>query len=181
MGNCLIVRKGSQPEGTATASDVLSGVTFQSANSDELQTGTMTNNGAVVANVYAGDDYYIPKGYHDGSGHIKNASQLYYSYTWVQALETNEKWSEVCHTQATTTLHYAIICLAKSDTCYAKIEGSNDGTNWTVIDEIKSTINLSTVEKLANGYTQYRAYTKAYGSSQDVLYSYSAVFMSYII
>ena len=42
MGNCLIVRKGSQPEGTATPSKVLSGYTFQSANSDKLQTGTLT-------------------------------------------------------------------------------------------------------------------------------------------
>ena len=46
MGNCLIVRKGSQPEGTAKTSQVLSGVTFQSANSDKLQTGTMTNYGS---------------------------------------------------------------------------------------------------------------------------------------
>ena len=41
MGECLIVRKGSTPEGTATASDVLSGKTFQSANSDDLQTGSI--------------------------------------------------------------------------------------------------------------------------------------------
>lgn len=41
MADCVVARKGSAPEGTATKNDVLSGKTFQSANSDDLQTGTM--------------------------------------------------------------------------------------------------------------------------------------------
>ena len=100
MGECLIVRKGSQPEGTATPSQVLSGATFQSANSDDLQTGTlsltgnasandvlngktfyntnaqskltgtMTNNGNVSVTLSTGDSYTIPQGYHGGSGKV---------------------------------------------------------------------------------------------------------------
>lgn len=59
MGECLIVRKGSQPEGTATTGDVLSGVTFQSANSDDLQTGTLSLTGsASVDNVLSGQTFY---------------------------------------------------------------------------------------------------------------------------
>ena len=182
MGNCLIVRKGSQPEGTANTSQVLSGATFQSANSDDLQTGTMPNNGAVVANVYDGDDYYIPKGYHDGSGHIKNASQLYHNVNWVQAQYTTEKYSDICYTRATTQLNYLITCTAHGDTSYAKVEGSNDGTNWTVLKEVDCTGGYSVLDDIATGYTQYRSYVKANGSGPlTTLHSTATCKMSYFI
>ena len=54
--------------GSATASQVLSGVTF--SNSSGGSTGTMTNNGAVSKSISPGDSYTVPKGYHSGSGTV---------------------------------------------------------------------------------------------------------------
>ncbi len=72
MANCLIIRKITLPDGTAVPSQVLSGITFQSSNSDDTQTGTMTNRGAISASVSAGSSYTIPSGYHNGSGKVTN-------------------------------------------------------------------------------------------------------------
>ena len=56
--------------GNASAANVLSGATFYN-NSYTLQTGTMTNNGAVSATINTqGGTYTIPAGYHNGSGKI---------------------------------------------------------------------------------------------------------------
>ncbi len=70
MANCLIIRKGTQIEGTATPSQVLKGKTFQSENSDDLQTGTMINYGAYEQYVAQGYKCPIPEGYHNGKGVI---------------------------------------------------------------------------------------------------------------
>lgn len=44
--NCLIIRRTTQEiEGNATPSDVMKGKTFQSTNSENLQTGTLTDYG----------------------------------------------------------------------------------------------------------------------------------------
>ncbi len=75
MGECLIVRKGSQPEGTATTGDVLSGVTFQSANSDDLQTGTLSLTGnAGTANVLSGKTFYNTNAKSKQTGTMTNRS-----------------------------------------------------------------------------------------------------------
>ena len=45
--NCLIIRRTTQEiEGNATPSDVLKGKTFQSTNSETVQTGTLTDYGS---------------------------------------------------------------------------------------------------------------------------------------
>ena len=58
--------------GSATASQVLSGVTF--SNSSGGSTGTMTNNGAVSKSISPGDSYTVPAGYHNGSGTVSAAA-----------------------------------------------------------------------------------------------------------
>lgn len=55
--------------GDAATSDVLSGKTFYS-NSTQMQTGAMTNNGAVTQALDCGDSYTVPEGYHNGSGTV---------------------------------------------------------------------------------------------------------------
>lgn len=56
--------------GDAAAADVLKGKYFSSKNGVSIA-GTMPNNGAVSAEVGAGEVYTIPKGYHDGTGTVK--------------------------------------------------------------------------------------------------------------
>ncbi len=79
MGECLIVRKGSQPEGTATTGDVISGVTFQSANSDDLQTGTLSLSGtADTANVLSGKTFYNTNAKSKQTGTMADRGQAQY-------------------------------------------------------------------------------------------------------
>lgn len=66
MSNCLIIRRTPQEiEGNATPSDVLTGKTFQSTNSENLQTGTLTDYGTEatagrVAEDNSGLYLYVP-------------------------------------------------------------------------------------------------------------------------
>ena len=55
--------------GDVAASEVLDSKTFTSAAGLKIS-GTMPNNGAVTAEVGAGEVYTIPKGYHDGTGTV---------------------------------------------------------------------------------------------------------------
>nr|DAK80911.1 MAG TPA: tail protein [Caudoviricetes sp.] len=55
--------------GDVAASEVLDSKTFTSAAGLKIS-GTMPNNGAVTAEVGAGEVYTIPKGYHDGNGKV---------------------------------------------------------------------------------------------------------------
>ena len=54
---------------TATAEDVLEGKTFY-AGSNEIKTGTMTNNGDWSTTINPGESINIPQGYHSGSGQV---------------------------------------------------------------------------------------------------------------
>lgn len=56
-------------DGTAVASDVLSGKTFFS-DSYNVKTGTMANRGAVTTSVGFGGSYTILAGYHNGQGKV---------------------------------------------------------------------------------------------------------------
>lgn len=74
MAECLLLKAGGGgvdcDAATAMKSDVLAGKTFGGKNSDDLQTGTMVNNGAKTASLNCGGSYTIPAGYHNGSGKI---------------------------------------------------------------------------------------------------------------
>lgn len=71
MSDCLIIRRPGQViEGNATPSDVLSGKTFESTNSDTTQKGAMVNNEAISETILQGGSYTIPEGYHNGSGKV---------------------------------------------------------------------------------------------------------------
>lgn len=63
---------------TATAGDILYGVTAVGYDSSEgeatVLTGTMPNNGAVSQTLQAGGSYTVPAGYHNGSGTVSAAS-----------------------------------------------------------------------------------------------------------
>ena len=56
--------------GTAEPSNVLAGVSFYSDDPKQKLTGTMTDIGSVSRSLYAGQNYTIPEGYHDGTGII---------------------------------------------------------------------------------------------------------------
>ena len=74
MAECLLLKAGGGgvdcDAATAMKSDVLAGKTFGGKDSDDLQTGTMVNNGARTASLNCGGSYTIPAGYHNGSGKI---------------------------------------------------------------------------------------------------------------
>lgn len=70
---------GPTLSGDAGTGNVLSGKTFYS-NSGTKQTGTMTNRGAVSANIYAGGSYTIPVGYHNGSGNVSATLKKVYLF-----------------------------------------------------------------------------------------------------
>ena len=58
---------------TATADRVLRGYSFYGNGSDDAQTGTMTDNGAVSATITPSTSaqvYSVPQGYHNGSGRV---------------------------------------------------------------------------------------------------------------
>ena len=74
MAECLLLKAGGGgvdcDAATAMKSDVLAGKTFGGKNSDDLQTGTMVNNGAKTSSLNCGGSYTIPAGYHNGSGKV---------------------------------------------------------------------------------------------------------------
>lgn len=74
MAECLLLKAGGGgvdcDAATAARGDVLSGKTFGGKDNDELQTGTMVNNGAKTASLNCGGSYTIPAGYHNGSGKV---------------------------------------------------------------------------------------------------------------
>lgn len=74
MAECLLLKAGGGgvdcDAATAMKSDVLAGKTFGGKDSDELQGGSMPNQGAKTATLAAGGSYTIPAGYHNGSGKI---------------------------------------------------------------------------------------------------------------
>lgn len=69
VGGAVILDVTATTLGLATQADVLSGKSFTSQDGVGM-TGTMPNNGAVSAEVGAGEVYTIPKGYHDGTGTV---------------------------------------------------------------------------------------------------------------
>lgn len=69
-GSKIEVKIPSSQLGDTAVSEVLAGKTFTSS-AGLKQSGTMPNNGAVTAEVGAGEVYTIPKGYHDGTGTVK--------------------------------------------------------------------------------------------------------------
>ena len=74
MAECLLLKAGGGgvdcDAATAMKSDVLAGKTFGGKDSDELQGGSMPNQGAKTATLAAGGSYTIPAGYHNGSGKV---------------------------------------------------------------------------------------------------------------
>ena len=74
--NTSYSKKLGSSDGTATAAQVLSGATFNSANYDDLTTGTMINRGTVTQTLNTSTtSYTIPQGYHSGSGKVSITTQ----------------------------------------------------------------------------------------------------------
>ena len=71
-GKITVSSLSSQTDGTATASQILSGKTAWV--DGKKITGTMANQGAKSTTLNAGKSYTIPAGYHNGSGKITAAS-----------------------------------------------------------------------------------------------------------
>ena len=74
MAEALLVKSGGGTDSsdlTATLSQVLSGYTAMTSDSDDDPgTGTMPNRGAVNQTLNAGGSYTIPQGYHNGNGKV---------------------------------------------------------------------------------------------------------------
>lgn len=173
MTNCLIIRKGTAIEGIATASDVLSGVTFQSANSDDLQTGTMTNNGNVSVTLSAGDSYTIPWGFHSGSGKVAANAMDNQVIALFNNDSTSKQQSEVYSNVLTvdsteTIVNYYLFSYASTNGYdnSSAIQGSNDGSNWTSLYTLKLASHASQIFYSAvKGYKYYRLYSRCTGDN----------------
>lgn len=86
MGEAIIMKGGAGgvdcDNATAVQSDVLSGKTFGMAGKDDIQIGTMTNNGSKYYSLPINGKQIIPKGYHDGNGYV-NQSIATQGYTYI--------------------------------------------------------------------------------------------------
>ena len=92
-GKITVASLSSQTDGTATASQILSGKTAWV--DGKKITGTMANRGAVSQTLNAGGSYTIPAGYHNGSGKItvsSLSSQTQANATAAQILSGRTAW-----------------------------------------------------------------------------------------
>ena len=77
MSSCILLRGGGGgvdcENATARPQHVVNGYTFGTSTSEEMQSGSMPNNGAVNATINnpVGGTYTIPQGYHNGSGVVR--------------------------------------------------------------------------------------------------------------
>lgn len=88
MAKGILIHNGSVIEGNATPSDVLSGKTFMSENSDDVQTGTLSLTGNASANdVRSGKTFYntSAKTKQTGSLNTKKTITISVDHSWGSA------------------------------------------------------------------------------------------------
>lgn len=74
---------GAELTGNASTDNVLSGKTFYNTDGTKKLTGTMPNKGAITQTLEPQQTFYIPKGYHNGSGTVKGLGHTNAEYNGV--------------------------------------------------------------------------------------------------
>jgi len=143
-GNSL----ASQTDGTATASQILTG---QTAYVDGVKvTGTMANQGTKTPSLNAGGSYTIPAGYHNGSGKITAnslASQTDATATAAQILSGQTAWVKGTKLTGSMTSRGAVT-ITPSTSNQTIAAGYHNGSGYVVGDSdlvagnIKKGINI---------------------------------------
>lgn len=86
---------GAELTGNASTDNVLSGKTFYNTDGTKKLTGTMPNKGAITQTLEPQQTFYIPKGYHNGSGTVKatGVTQAEYDNVAAELADVTEKHS----------------------------------------------------------------------------------------
>lgn len=139
MAKGILIHNGSVIEGNATPSDVLSGKTFMSENSDDLQTGTYSSKTISL---------------------INNDSV---------SISPSEVYSEVLVASVNDTISYALFSYSFSGQDYfniSRLEYSDDNSTWSTVKE-NSVVGHSakTTTGTISGHKYYRLYSKCTGDS----------------
>ena len=116
-------------QATATADKILKDYTAYK--DGQLITGTMANNGAVLANLNAGASYMIPAGYHNGSGKVTAnslASQTSANATATQILSGQTAWVNGSKVTGTMVNNGAITKTLNAGASYTIPAGYHNGT-----------------------------------------------------
>lgn len=169
---------GTDVTGTASPSEVLSGASFMSELSDDVQLGTMPDNGAFEIKVTPGSEAQeiaIPEGYHNGNGRmIVSGVTPLEEYSFTTGAYASARWngSDSGGTRAYSGYVYI------NTKGYSKIKISNKG-------KVDSGFGYSTNDFIADGtydtkgvesYNIGRMYVTSTSSSINVLgYAYCKV------
>ena len=137
MAKGILIHNGSVIEGNATPSDVLSGKTFMSENSDDLQTGTYSSMTISLIN-------------NDSAS--KHTSQAY---------------SEVLKASESEVIKYALFSYSFNGNIYdntSRLECSDDNSTWSTIATNKvGGHSAKTITGTTTGHKYYRLYSRCTG------------------
>lgn len=137
MAKGILIHNGSVIEGNATPSDVLSGKTFMSENSDDVQTG-----------IYSSKTISL----------INNDST---------SKHTSAVYSEVLVSSVNDTISYALFSYSFNGNiydCTSRIECSDDNSTWSVVATNKlNNHSAKTIIGTTTGHKYYRLYSRCTG------------------
>lgn len=147
MANAIIFRGGGVgvdcDSATATTADVLSGVTFGGAAADEIQTGTMPNNGAASLTLPINGTVTIPAGYHNGSGKVTQSIATHSGGTYTP--------TATAQTIATTS-KYLSGNIVVSGASTLKAENIIKGVNiWNIVGTLETNTTMARAQQTYNG------------------------------
>lgn len=134
---CAMAGNGSVIEGNATPSDVLSGKTFMSENSDDLQIGTYSSKTISLIN-------------NDSTS--KKVSEVY---------------SEVLEASKIDVINYALFSYSFNGSIYyniSRLECSDDNSTWsTIATNNVNNHSAKTITGTTTGHKYYRLYSRCTG------------------
>ena len=146
MANAIIERGGGVgvdcDDATATTAQVLTGYTFGGAASDEIQNGSMLNQGKQTYTINTnGGVYQIPQGYHNGSGKV--------TYT----LPSDNGGQTFMPTAAAQTVNLSGKYLRANDTVSgsSNLTAGNIVKGKTIWGVAGSFVNMASVSRVYNG------------------------------
>lgn len=146
MANAIIERGGGVgvdcDDATATTAQVLTGYTFGGSASDEIQNGSMPNQGKQTYTINTnGGVYQIPQGYHNGSGKV--------TYT----LPSDNGGKTFTPTAAAQTVNLSGKYLKANDTVLgsSNLTAGNIVKGKTIWGVAGSFVNIASVSRVYNG------------------------------